>query len=40
MDLTSPEYLKLVALTDETDDEGGEGPDPKELYESDDEDDW
>ena len=39
VDLTSPEYLKHVDLTDETDDEGGEGPTPEELYDSDDEDD-
>ena len=40
VDLTSPEYLKHIDLTDETDDEGGEDPAPEELYESDDEDDW
>ena len=39
VDLTSPEYLKHVDLNDETDDEGGEGPTPDELYDSDDKDD-
>ena len=39
VDLTSPEYLKHVDLTDETDDVGGEGSTPEELYDSDDEND-